>query len=135
MCVGEISKRFLANPGDGIRINLVEGKSRAKLLISPPDNASPRSSSCHSQSVNLPSALVCLSLLMYSTAVLFFKVTKKVSLWAGCLPVRLVCLPLSVQLNSFKNMSVLASIRQSQRCSLDLKTLQPRGLFWRLRAS
>lgn len=58
VCVGDL-KGFLTNPGDGIRFKLVEGKSGAKLLISPLDNASPRSSSCHSESVNLPGALVC----------------------------------------------------------------------------
>lgn len=56
-----------------------------------------------------------------------FQGYQKVSLWEGCLPVQLVCLPLSLQLNRFKHM--LASVRQSQHCSLDLQILQPRGLF------
>lgn len=41
-------KRFLANPGNGIRLELVEGKSRAKLLISTVDNSSLCFSSCQS---------------------------------------------------------------------------------------
>lgn len=49
-------KRFLANPRDGIRFELVEGKSRAKLLISPVDNTSLCFSPCQSESVNLSSS-------------------------------------------------------------------------------
>lgn len=92
MCERDL-KRFFANPGDGIRFELVEGKSRAKLLISPLDNTSPLFSSCHSESVNLPGVGPRLSLLMYSTAVLFSRLPK--SLTVGGLSSSAACLPVT----------------------------------------
>lgn len=92
MCVCKWDlKGFLANPGDSIRFELVEGKSRAKLLISPVDNTSRCLSSCQSESVSLSvsvAANVCrcsppCSRLRKSLAV------GGLSLSAACLPVTL----------------------------------------------
>lgn len=55
MCKWDL-KRFLTNPKDYIRFELVQGKSRAKLLISTVDNSSLCFSSCLSESVNLCSS-------------------------------------------------------------------------------
>lgn len=49
-------KRFLTNPRDCIRFELVQGMSRAKLLISTVDNTSLCFPSCQSESVNLCSS-------------------------------------------------------------------------------
>lgn len=70
-CLKQDLKRFLANPGNRIRSELVEGKWRAKLLISAMDNTSVFPS-CQDEPVSLCSFQ---SLQMYTTAVLGFKVT------------------------------------------------------------
>lgn len=71
-------KRFLANPGDSIRLESVEGKSRAKLLISTVDNTSLCLSSCQSESVN-PSTAQSVSVIanIFHCRPQFFKVAGK----------------------------------------------------------
>lgn len=88
-------KRFLGNPWDGIRFELVEGKSRPKLLISPVDNTSRRFSSCQSDSVNLsPTRCVSVTANVFQRSPLL-QGYQEVSLWevlsssAACLPATL----------------------------------------------
>lgn len=83
----------MANPGDGIRFELVEGKSRAKLLISPVDNTSLCFSSCQSESVNLSSSQsVSVTANVFHRGARFSRLqgsltVGEMSLSAACLPV------------------------------------------------
>lgn len=78
-CKWDLRKRFSANPGDGIRFELEEGKSRAKLLISTVDNTSLCFSSCQSESVNLSRAqsVSVTTANVFHCSPRFFKVTGK----------------------------------------------------------
>lgn len=87
-------ERFLANPGDSIRFELVEGKSRAKLLISPVDNTSLCFSSCQSESVNLSVARsVSVTANVFHCSPRFSRLQK--SLTVGGLSSSAACLPVT----------------------------------------
>lgn len=59
-----------------------------------------------------------------------FQGYQKISPWEGCLPVQLVCLSLSLQLNRFKNMSVLPSVKPHTVSVLIYRHCSSEGFFF-----